>query len=106
MMRNPDTFIRHMFEIAEKAIEADGLDLDAFVKKDALRQAYADFKESIGIKRIERDTREWDGMMKATADEHQISEDAKRRAKNAKRRLESAIDRYRKAVLTDLGGTA
>lgn len=84
--------ITQMLLIAERAIEADKQDQAAQKAKSDLTTAYRAFKTDRGIEKIERDTPEWEQMMKATRSEYVISETEKSEVKNAKRRLKTAID--------------
>lgn len=89
--------IGKLIEIANRAIEADELDRLASLEKADLHEAYQDFKERNGIDHIAVDTPEWQKMMGETSGEYEASEVAKRKSRNAKRRLKSAISRYRAA---------
>lgn len=86
--------ISTLLEIAGKALEADRLEREAKFAKMDLNEAYEEFKEDNGLDRIEADSPEWKRMMFATQVDYRQSEDAKRQAYNAKRRLQSAIARY------------
>jgi hypothetical protein len=87
--------IIQLLAIAEKAIEVDGFMRDVRFYSDALGSGYADFKEKHGLARIEPDMPEWSEMMLATKDDYNNREAAKRHLRNAQRRLETAIRRYR-----------
>ena len=89
--------IGKLIEIANRAIEADELDRLASLEKADLHSAYEDFKERNGIVHVNVDTPEWGAMMDETKGEYDASEAARRKSYNAKRRLKSAIARYRAA---------
>ncbi|MDK8874415.1 hypothetical protein [Paracoccus sp. SSJ] len=89
--------IGKLIEIANRAIEADEMERLAALEKADLNAAYEDFKERNGIAHINPDTPEWGAMMDETKGEYDASEAARRKAYNAKRRLKSAIARYRAA---------
>lgn len=84
-----------LIEIANIAVEADELERLAKLEKADLSEAYDDFKRRNGIEHISPETPEWERMMADTKGEYQSSEAAKRKAYNAKRRLQSAIARFR-----------
>jgi hypothetical protein len=73
---------------------------DAEVQRQAektnLHEAYQAWKRKHGIKRVERDTLEWIRMMQATNADHDRFEREKAVERNARRRLATAVDRYRK----------
>lgn len=87
--------------IAARAIEADTLAHIAAIQKADLNQAYVDHKERAGCDHVERGTPEWEAMLVATAVEYAASQNAKREANNAARRLKTAIRRFNK-----IGGAA
>lgn len=61
---------------------------------DNLKAAYVRWAHGTGtFHRIERDSDEWDRMMVGTDLEYQLQEVAKRKERNALRRLHSAIAR-------------
>lgn len=84
-----------LIEVANLAIEADDMQRAAELAKGELREAYDEHKQRVRSARITAETPEWDAMMQATKAEYAASETAKRRAYNARRRLRSAIQRYR-----------
>lgn len=86
--------LKSLLNIAEKAIDADAHQRDAKIKRAGLNEAYDEYKESIGVDRVERGTQEWDNMLAWTASEYKGVKEAERAAKNAKRRLETAVARY------------
>ncbi|PWL17043.1 hypothetical protein DKP76_13475 [Falsochrobactrum shanghaiense] len=86
--------LSQLIEIAEKAIEVNRHEREVRFYSDALGASYDDFKEARGIDRIERGTPEWAEMMEITKPDYIKQEDAKRLARNARRRLETAIRRY------------
>lgn len=90
--------LSQLIEIAEKAIELNRHERDVRFYSDALGSGYADFKETYGLERVERDTPEWDAMMQTTKDDFEKQQEAKRQAKNAKARLNTAIRRYREGA--------
>lgn len=87
--------INQLLEIAEKSIEADRLRWNAKHAKHDLNEAYDTFKQEIGVDHIEIPSADWENMKAAIKGLYDASEEAKRIAYNAKRRLESAIQRYR-----------
>ena len=97
-MTRVDAFeLSRLLEIANRAIEADELERLARIEQADLETAYQDFKESVGLARIEGDMPEWEQMLNATKAEYAAVQEAKRKAYNAKRRLQSAIQRHREA---------
>lgn len=86
--------ISTLLEIAGKALEADRLEREAKWAKLNLNEAYEGFKKDNGLDRIEADSPEWKRMMFATRIDYHLSQNAKRQAYNAKRRLQSVIARY------------
>jgi hypothetical protein len=84
-----------LLAIADKAIEADRLEREAKHAASDLNDAYDDYKAGLSIDYVERGTPAWDEMMEHSKAEYDASENAKRLAKNAKRRLQSAIQRHR-----------
>lgn len=91
-----------LMDVASRAIEADDLELDAFTRKEDLRKAYFCFKGERGVDHVQRDSALWAEMLQATKAEYEAAEDAKRKAYNAKRRMQSAIHRYRQALMAEL----
>lgn len=87
--------LNSLLSIAEKAIEADRLEREAKYAASELNDAYDDYKAGLNIDHVERDGDLWGEMLEHTKQEYKASEDAKRQSKNAKRRLQSAIQRYR-----------
>ncbi|MFN8681680.1 hypothetical protein ACDP63_11135 [Paracoccus sp. P2] len=87
--------IGKLIEIANIAIEADELERLAALEKADLNEAYEGFKERNGIEHIAADTPAWEAMMDETKGAYDASQAARRKAYNAKRRLKSAIQRYR-----------
>ncbi|WP_432475253.1 hypothetical protein ACRRRS_14780 [Brucella anthropi] len=92
--------LSQLIEIAEKAIELDRHERDVRFYSDALGSGYDQFKEDRGIQHIERGTPEWAEMMEVTKPDFAKQEDAKRHARNAKRRLQTAIRRLEKRRAT------
>ena len=84
-----------LMEIAERALEADNLEMEAKFAKGDLSEAYVSYKTDRKLDDIKRGSDEWDGMLLATKSEYEVSSKAKRQAYNAKRRLQSSIIRYR-----------
>ncbi len=90
--------LKALLNIAEKAIDADACQRDAKHKRICLNEAYDGYKESIGADRVERGTKQWDNMLAWTASEYQELKVAERAAKNAKRRLDTAVARYNRGA--------
>ncbi|WP_112309719.1 hypothetical protein [Pseudogemmobacter bohemicus] len=99
MFTEAGKFLNILIDIANKAVEVDELEIAAGIEKDDLRTAYADYKRREGIDTITQNTPEWEAMIAATTGEYQSSEAAKRKVYNAKRRLKTAIDNYRKVLM-------
>lgn len=81
-------------DIAEKAIDANCAESFRKAAQAVLDGAYAAWKAKRGIERVERDTPQWDKMMKATKPQFNRLVEAKRDERNAKRRLATAVARY------------
>ncbi|MDQ0505973.1 hypothetical protein [Xanthobacter agilis] len=80
--------------ISNKALDANLAETFRKAAQAALDGAYEAWKAKRGIDQVERDTPQWDKMMKATKPQYKVLVEAKRDEKNAKRRLATAIDRY------------
>lgn len=87
--------ISALLAIADLAITVDDLEGKRRFCGDALGTAYGEWKERHGIERVERDTLDWVRMMSATKPEYESLQETKRNEKNARRRLATAIRRYR-----------
>lgn len=86
--------IADLVRIADLAISHDQFERDVRFHSDALGSGYGHFKETRGISHIERDTPEWDQMMRETKPVYEKLGEARRLARNAKRRLQSDIRRH------------
>lgn len=84
-----------LIAIAELAIAVNNRETVVKHRKIALNEAYNAFKDINGIDHVERDSDEWESMMFSTKKEYAVLEAAKREEKNARRRLSTAIRRYR-----------
>jgi len=82
-------------DIATRAIEVDVYARAEQYAKEALHEAYDEFKREAEIDHVERDSSDWDLMMEATKPEYEVLQKAKRDHRNARRRLETAIRRHR-----------
>lgn len=80
-------------EIAEKAIEAASAERWRKRAQAVLNDSYEAWKSQRDIDRVERDTTQWNKMMKATKPQYLRLVDAKRDERNAKRRLARAIEK-------------
>lgn len=79
-------------EIGLLAIDVHQCIRDRKRARNRLEDAYVHWRNITGTHhRIERDSSEWNRMMKATKSEYLVLEEAKRRERNAARRLERAI---------------
>ncbi|MBX4952076.1 MULTISPECIES: hypothetical protein [Rhizobium] len=87
--------IHLMVVVANCAIELDAYEANVSTKKQVLREAYADWKETRGIARIERDSDEWKAMMGDTHGAYQNLVYAKKNEANARRRLKTAVRNFR-----------
>ena len=81
--------------IADRAIQVDTYATAERYAKEALHEAYDEFKREAEIDHVERDSSDWDLMMEATKPEYEVLQKAKRDHRNARRRLETAIRRHR-----------
>ncbi|MBE0595322.1 MAG: hypothetical protein IH616_23280 [Gemmatimonadales bacterium] len=84
-----------LIDVAAKAIEADGHEDALNATQADLDEAYREWKVARGLGRVERDTIEWEHMMLGTAEAYADLEKAKRASRNAKKRLRTAIARYK-----------
>lgn len=90
---------KSLIEVAERAVEAERLADKARAAKRDLSWAYCDRKDELGIiGRVDRDSPEWQKIEAATEEEYLASQEAKRVARNAKSRLQTAIRRYQKVT--------
>lgn len=80
--------------ISDKALDADLAESFRKTAQAALDGAYVAWKAKRGIEHVERDTPQWDKMMKATKPQFNRLVEAKRDERNAKRRLATAVARY------------
>ncbi|NTB01100.1 hypothetical protein [Agrobacterium tumefaciens] len=87
--------ISKLIAIAEKAIEVSEQEAARKEARENLNAAYDHWKEANGIDHVETDSAAWDIMMGATASEYALLATAQSAEKNAKRRLATAIRRYR-----------
>lgn len=87
--------IAALLEIAHRAIDLEDRSIERRDHQAMLNSAYVYYKRTNGIEAVERDTTEWDAMISATKSEYDDAETAKRAEYNAKRRLQTAIRRYR-----------
>ncbi|MBY3369349.1 hypothetical protein [Rhizobium laguerreae] len=81
--------------VANSAIELDAYETNASTKKQLLREAYADWKETHGVSRVERDSEEWKAMTSDTNAAYQNLVYAKKNEANARRRLKTAVRNLR-----------
>lgn len=86
-----------LLEIAERALDADDCARARRIEARRLTDAYEGWKAHNGVSRIERETTDWDCMMAETAREFGNLEATKRLERNARKRLASAVRRYRSA---------
>lgn len=94
MLTNKD--LVSLLEIAGRAIEAQVCTHKRQTSQEVLRVAYRAWKHEAGVDQIERESDAWHEMMRATVEEYQLSQLAKRQEYNAKRRLSTAICKYGK----------
>ncbi|MBY3500170.1 hypothetical protein [Rhizobium laguerreae] len=87
--------IHLMVAVANSAIELDAYEANAGTKKQVLREAYADWKETHSVGRVERDSDEWKAMMSDTHAAYQNLVYAKKNEANARRRLKTAVRNFR-----------
>lgn len=108
MMMTVDAIkISLLMDIASKAIDADERESQRRLEDDALGASYYEWKEANGITQyIERDTPEWTAMMAATSAEYEALQIAKNHEANAKRRLKTAVRKYRNAVYAERRASA
>lgn len=84
-----------MLAIARRAIELDAHERNASTKNQVLREAYADWKSTHGLARVDRDSDEWKAMMSDTNAVYQNLVYAKKNEANARRRLKTAVRNFR-----------
>ncbi|MBY3332505.1 hypothetical protein HFN98_18010 [Rhizobium laguerreae] len=87
--------IHLMVAVANSAIELDAYEMNASTKKQVLREAYADWKATHSVDRVERDSDEWKAMMSDTNAAYQNLVYAKKNEANARRRLKTAVRNFR-----------
>ncbi|MDC7745004.1 hypothetical protein [Rhizobium binxianense] len=87
--------IHLMVAVANSAIELDAYEANASTKKQLLREAYADWKSTHRLTRVERDSDEWKAMMSDTTAVYQNLVYAKKNEANARRRLKTAVRNFR-----------
>lgn len=84
-----------LLDIAERAIAADSWEIQRRADQGKLTEAYVGWKDESGVYNVVKYSDDWDAMLLATAAPYQELLMAKRQEYNAKRRLKSAINRYR-----------
>lgn len=82
-----------LIEAGSRALNLRNHERRAKAAQENLTCAYAAFKDRRGIDRIEEGTPEWDKMMRATRAQYAYLSDAKRQAFNAKRRLQTWLNK-------------
>ncbi|WP_064712120.1 hypothetical protein [Rhizobium bangladeshense] len=87
--------IRLMIVVANCAIELDAFEATTGTKRQVLREAYADWKDTRGIAHIDRDSDDWRAMMSDTDSAYQNLVYAKKNEANARRRLKTAVRNFR-----------
>ncbi|WP_313611015.1 hypothetical protein [Rhizobium sp.] len=87
--------ISKLLAIAEKAIEVRDREAARKEARENLNAAYERWKDNHGIEHVETDSAAWNMMMDATEIEYALFANAQTAEKNAKRRLATAIRRYR-----------
>jgi hypothetical protein len=83
-----------LLDIAERALTLDMFEVGRRNGEADLDLAYRNWKDDHGITRVERDTPDWNRMIKATAVWYKVLEADKRKERNARKRLKAAIRRY------------
>jgi hypothetical protein len=86
-----------LIDIADRALDVDNFERLRKEEVRRLTHAYEDWKYRNGTPRVERDSLQWVLMMHGTGAEYQRVLDAKRRERNSRKRLETAIRRYHAA---------
>jgi hypothetical protein len=87
-----------LLDIAERALTVDMFETERKIGEADLDLAYQNWKDDFGISRVERDTPEWNRMMEATGVWYVALEADKRKERNARKRLKTAIRRYNAAA--------
>lgn len=87
--------ISKLLAIAEKAIEVSDREAARKEARENLNAAYERWKDDHGIEHVETDSAAWNMMMDATEMEYARFSVAQSAEKNAKRRLATAIRKYR-----------
>lgn len=82
-------------EVCAKAIEAHRCEGERKSATMALNSAYSAWKFANGVEYADRDTPDWVRMMAGTKEEFEELERAKRRERNARKRLSTAIGRLK-----------
>lgn len=85
-------------DIASRALDVEQFEQQRKADRTVLISAYNKWKNKNRIEHVERDSLEWVQMMVATKREYEQFEAAKKSERNAKRRLTTAIKRYRQAT--------
>lgn len=84
--------VADMMKIAERAIEVELMERVLRQEEADLSAAYRGFKDRLGVKdRIEPETEGFRRMQAATKGEYAAVQEAKRKLRNAKSRLKTAI---------------
>lgn len=86
-------------DIASRALDVEQFEQQRKADRQALINAYNRWKNKNQIEHVVRDSLEWVQMMVATKREYEQFEAAKCDERNAKRRLQTAIRRYRQVTV-------
>ncbi|KFL25006.1 hypothetical protein JP74_21850 [Devosia sp. 17-2-E-8] len=84
-----------LIDIAARALDFDWEQDSESAAHADLNEAYQAWKDANGIEHVARDTPEWELMMQSTAEQYQAHEASKRKARNARKRLRTAVLKYR-----------
>ena len=89
-----------LLDIADRALTADAAATKAKIASSGLNKAYRDWKDANSVENVEAGSEDWDLMLAATKPEYEAAEFAKRVARNAHRRLQTAIIRHRNSSVS------
>lgn len=84
-----------LIDIAARALDADWEEDCENAAHADLTEAYQAWKDENGIDHVARDSPEWEAMMASTTEAHLEHEASKRKTRNARKRLRTAVAKYR-----------
>lgn len=86
-----------LLKVAAAAIELDDLERRRRVDQQALSESCRAWRQAKGLVHfVDRDSPEWTQLQNATAGEAGVLQDTKRQVANARKRLRTAVNTWRK----------